>query len=121
MPRLSQSTRPAALSFAMWCEIVGCPRPRLAVKSQMQIGASDFQSEASIVRRVGSAIAFSSSDVSFAQVSLTAGSSNDSPRCLRTGSTLIATGAMIRNPSTFVDGCVRINPSTFIDCKEPRS
>src|SRR5216684_2032596 len=82
MPRFSDSTSPAALSLAMWCEMVGCVSSRPAVKSQMQMGASAFQREASIVRRVGSASAFIKSDVSFAQVSLTTGKAQHSPRSL---------------------------------------
>src|SRR5579872_3425772 len=76
----------------MWCEMVGCVRPRLAVKSQMQIGTSVFQSEASIVSRVGSARAFIKSEVSFAQLSLTGGSSQHAPRSLTAGSCFTATG-----------------------------
>src|ERR1700693_151351 len=85
MPRFSESTKPASLSFAMWCEMVGWLSPRPAVESQMQIGASAFHSDASMVRRVGSASVFISSEVSFAQRSFTTGSSQHAPRCLCPG------------------------------------
>src|SRR5450759_461042 len=90
MPRFSESTRPASLSFAMWCEMVGWLSPRPAVKSQTQIGASPFHRDASIVRRVGSASAFSSSEVWLAQLSFTTGSSQHAPRSLSTRNSLIA-------------------------------
>src|SRR5260370_14012963 len=93
MPCFCDSTSPAALSVAMWWEMVGWVSPRPAVKSQMQIGASAFHREASIVRRVGSARAFMKSDVSFAQLSLTTGNAQHAPRSLATLSSLIATAA----------------------------
>src|SRR5258706_1693615 len=75
----------------MWWEIVGWLSLRPAVKSQTQIGTAAFQSDASMVRRVGSASAFIRSEVWFAQLSLTRGRSQQAPRCLGIGSSLVAT------------------------------
>src|SRR5579864_7065526 len=102
MPRFSESTRPASFSLAMWCEMVGWPRPRPAVKSQMQIGPSAFHSDASMVRRVGSANAFINLEVLAAQFGLTAGSSQHAPRSLIIGA-FNATRQSYENPSTVVD------------------
>src|SRR5579872_6038964 len=82
----------------MWCEMVGCPNPRPAVKSQMQIGASAFHKEATMVRRVGSDNAFINVDVLAAQSDLTLGSSQHSPRSRMTGSGFSATRQIIRQP-----------------------
>src|SRR6266576_1252385 len=110
MPRLSDSTRPASFSFAMWCEIVGCERSSPAVKSQMQMGIVAFASEATMVSRVGSASALMSSARLSAQLALTTGSVQHTPRSRIIGSSLTATRCMIQYPSTFIDGC-----------KEPRN
>src|ERR1700682_546856 len=120
MPRFSDSTRPASLSFAMWCEIVGWVSSRPAVKSQMQIGASAFHSDAIMVRRVGSASAFIRSEVWFAQLALTLGSSQQAPRSRSTGGSLIAMDNIVRNPSTDVDGYARLQPIEVHRSKESR-
>src|SRR5258708_33249963 len=74
----------------MWCEIVGCVRSRLAVKSHMQMGVLAFHSEAIIVSRVGSARAFISIAVSSAHLSSTSGNPQHTPRSRTTGRTFIA-------------------------------
>ncbi len=51
----------------MWCEMVDWLNPKAAVKSQTQIAASELDRHATILSRVGSASAFSSSLVSKAQ------------------------------------------------------
>src|SRR5438067_13665416 len=94
----------------MWCEIVGCVKPRPAVKLQMQMGAAAFQSEATIVRRVGSLRAFISSALLSAQAKLTRGRSQQTPLSLTLspdgarGALLAATTIMLRYPSTIIDG-----------------
>src|ERR1700682_3434777 len=97
--------------------MVGWVSSRPAVKSQMQIGASAFQSEASMVSRVGSASAFIRSEAWVAQLALSFGSSQHAPRSRSTGSSLITMDAIIRNPSTNVDEYATLNPLTFIDSR----
>jgi len=104
MPRFSDSTRPASFNLAMWCEMVGWLKPRPAVKSQMQMGPSAFDSAASIVTRVGSASAFMSSARRSAQALLTLGIAQQTPRSRITGKSLTATKEMIRYPSMVIDG-----------------
>src|SRR2546421_6801982 len=108
MPRFSDSTRPASLSFAMWCEMVGWVRPRPAVKSQMQIGAAALHSEATIVSRVGSPNAFIRSARLSAQVSLTRGRLQHTPLTLspagERGMVFNPTTPMLQYPSTNIDG-----------------
>src|SRR5260370_36036810 len=84
--------------------MVGWVRPRPAVKSQTQMGASAFHNEATMVRRVGSASAFISSALSSAQLSLTIGRAQHTPRSRITGSSLTATKSMLHYPSTNIDG-----------------
>src|ERR1700674_1026798 len=119
MPRFSDSTRPASLSFAMWCEMVSWVSSRPAVKSQMQMGASAFHSDAIMVSRVGSASAFIRLEVWFAHLVLTLGSSQHAPRSRSTGSSLIAMDSIVRNPSTDVDGGDRLQPTEVHRSKEP--
>src|SRR3982074_2152463 len=70
--------------------MVGWLSPRPAVKSQTQIGASAFHREAIMGRRAGSASAFIKSEVWFAQLSFTFGSSQQVPRSRSIGSSLMA-------------------------------
>src|SRR5438094_203126 len=98
----------------MWCEMVGCVRPRPAVKSQMHIGAAAFHREATMVRRVGSASAFNSAALISAQSPLTRGSSQHTPRSRMTGSSLTATTRMLQYPSTIIDGFGRGKPMSEI-------
>src|SRR5260370_8732431 len=84
--------------------MVGWVRSRPPVKSQTQMGASAFHNEATMVRRVGSASAFISSAISSAQLSLTTGRAQHTPRSRITGSSLIATKSMLQYPSTNIDG-----------------
>src|SRR5260370_5602365 len=84
--------------------MVGWVRSRPPVKSQTQMGASAFHNEATMVRRVGSASAFISSALSSAQLSLTTGRAQHTPRSRITGSSLIATKSMLQYPSTNIDG-----------------
>src|SRR5437660_11852356 len=114
IPRFSDCTTPASFSFAMWCEMVGCVRPRPAVKSQMHIGAAAFHREATMVRRVGSASAFNSAALISAQSPLTRGSSQHTPRSRMTGSSLTATTRMLQYPSTILDGFGRGKPMSEI-------
>src|SRR5207302_3834534 len=106
--RFSDSTRPASLSFAMWCEMVGWVRPRPAVKSQMQIGDAALHSEATIVRRVGSPNAVIRSARRSAQVSLTRGRLQHTPLTLspagERGMVFNPTTPMPQYPSTNIDG-----------------
>ena len=80
------------------------------MKSQMQMGAAAFQSEATIVRRVGSLRAFISSALLSAQAKLTRGRSQQTPLSLTLspdgarGALLAATTIMLRYPSTIIDG-----------------
>src|ERR1700694_4085696 len=57
----------------------------------MQIGASAFQSDASIVSRVGSASAFMRSDVLLAQLCFTVGRLQHAARCRKNSSSLSGT------------------------------
>src|ERR1700682_3748705 len=111
MPRFAESTRPAALSLAMWWEIVGWLSPRPAVKSQMQIGSFAFHSDASMVSRVGSASDFISWEVAFAQSSLTTGSAQHSPRSRRTGSSFNATPQSYRTHRRLSMGVLASTPT----------
>src|SRR6202165_3691141 len=120
MPRFSDSTRPASLSFAMWCEMVGWVSSRPAVKSQMEMGASAFHSDAIMVSRVGSASAFIRSEVWFAHLALTLGSSQHAPRSRSTGSSLIAMTALYATHRQMSMGVIGFNPSKFIDQRSPQ-
>src|ERR1700682_4940809 len=101
--------------------MVGWVSSRPAVKSQMQIGASALHSDAIIVSRVGSDSAFMRSEVRFAQVALTFGSSQHAPRSRSTGSSLIAMHRMVRKLSTDVDGYARLQPIDVHRFKESAS